>query len=107
MNQLVRGNTVREAYNALFNSPEWEAFRTNPMTTWDPSVVDLPSSEQRKRIGPALIQAIKEHYADMAAMQFELSGSEASKQWRKDVELFRNTEEQSDALIDALETVLP
>ena len=107
MDRFVRGNTAREALNALFQSEEWEELRTNPLTTWDPSVVDLPPAQRRTKIGPYLAGAIKRHYADMAMRQFQISGSPAALQWQKDLETLRNTEQDDTQMIEALDAVVP
>ena len=64
-------------------------------------------SEAKVRSARGCSKQIKNYYADMAAMQFEISGSEVVQAVAQRRELFRKTEAQSDALIDALETVLP
>lgn len=107
MDRVVSGNTVREAMNALIQSPEWEAWRKNPLTTWDPKVVDLPPSKRKGQIGPWMLKQIKDYYADMAAMQFEMSGSQSSMQWLQDWELSRKTRAQDDAMFEALDAVSP
>jgi len=107
MNRVVRGNTVREALNELFRSPEWAAWRANPLTTWDPSVRDLPPSQRNRKVGPFLVQAIKNHYTDMAGQQFELSGSGASNWWFEDKGRSLKTEAQTEAEQDAFDLVNP
>ena len=107
MNRITKGNTVREALNALFRSKEWAAWKADPLTTWDPSIVDLPPSQRNKKIGPWLVQQVKSHYTDMGGQQFELSGSDASNWWYKDLNKTFKTEEQDDALQGAFNAVNP
>ena len=86
MDRVVSGNTVCEAMNALIQSPEWKAWRENPLTTGSKSGGSA-SSKRKGQIGPWMLKQIKDYYAEMAAMQFEMSGSKSSKQWLEDWEL--------------------
>ena len=107
MDRVISGNTVREALNALFKSKEWEQWRTDPETTWDPRVVDMPREMQRNQIGPWLVKQIINHYTDMAGKEFQMSDSAAAQQWRQDKENMRFTIEDRDTLIDSLEAAIP
>ena len=73
--------------------------------------MDLPPQQRRRRIGPALVKMIKDHYADNAARQFELSGSDAAQQWSQD-RLVKLTEEnavdnQVEQMQEAFDAVIP
>lgn len=111
LDRVVRGNTAREALNELFKSDEWKEWKANPLTTWDPAIVDLPPQERSKRIGPFLTKAVIDHYTDNAAREFELSGSQAAEQWKKDMQQKMVTEDgvdtQLDQMYEAFEAVTP
>ena len=107
IDDLVRGRTAREAMNALIQSSQWEKWRKEPLTTWDPEVLDLPPRKRRAQVGPWMLQQIKDFYADMATKEFEMSDSEAAKQWFKDGEKLRYTEAQDRQRFEALESLTP
>ena len=54
-----------------------------------------------------MLQQIKDFYADMATKEFEMSDSEAAKQWFEDGEKLRYTEAQDRQRFEALESLTP
>jgi len=108
LDRVTKGNTVREALNELFKSPEWEQWRSNELTTWDPSVADMPVAARRSKIGPFMVNKIKQHYEDLAIQEFQTSGSEASRLWIEDKNnaAARNSESQADLLQEAFDAVV-
>ena len=111
MDKIVSGRTVREALNALLTSKEWETWRTDPALSWDPRIVDMPPTDRKNKIGPWMVKQIKDHYADMAAKEFQLSASKPAQQWREDKENLRVSlpEQQGlyQTLTESLEAAIP
>ena len=106
LSRVTRGNTAREALNELFNSDEWKQWNENPLTTWNSSLVDLPPQQRRKRIGPSLVKMIKDHYADNAAREFEVSGSQAADDWQAAQQLRLTPEDEVDTQFDRMNEAL-
>ena len=111
LDRVVRGNTVREALNELINSPEYKEWNENPLMTWNPALVDLPPQQRRRRIGPELVKMVIDHYADNAAREFDLSGSQASDDWRDALKIKQLEESQGETQVeqmqDAFDAVVP
>ena len=85
LNEVTRGNNMREAFNALFNHPTYIGLESNPATSQDPGIVALPRSERRKRPATRMVDQIRDYYTALATEQIKLSNSEEAKQWRADV----------------------
>lgn len=72
MNRLVRGNTWRQALNALFTSPEYERWNSNPETT---NQGNMSRTERDLRPGNVLVDEINRYYTQLLPIKFEEAGA--------------------------------
>ncbi len=82
LDQATQGRTVYEAINFLIQHPQWKKWDSNPMTTTDPRVKDMPAKAYREQPGPWLIDHIKQYYAQLAEEQMERSESPYAQELR-------------------------
>lgn len=85
LNEVTRGNNLRQALNALFKHPTYIGLESNPATSQDPEVVSLPRSERNKRPATRMVDQIRDYYTALATEQIKQSTTPDALQWQQDV----------------------
>lgn len=82
LDRHVKGKTIIEAFNSLFNDPMYQRMRDNPATTSDLEIRDMPPARRRRAAASQMIQGIYDYYHLLTLDQLNASDSEAAQEWR-------------------------
>lgn len=83
LDRVTRGHTKKEAFYALFTSPEYKQLQANPVTSSTPAG-GLPPSVQRRKVAQQLIQRITDYYDLLTQDELErraASGNPVARDW--------------------------
>lgn len=79
LKRVVNGRTWREALNALFTSPEYQAWNDNELTTNEGSMSDDVRNE---RPGSLMVDLVNKHYNNMLETKFVEAGAQMPERYK-------------------------
>ena len=79
LKRVVNGRTWREALNALFTSPEYQAWNDNELTTNEGSMSD---EERNERPGSLMVDLVNRHYNNMLETKFVEAGAQMPERYK-------------------------
>ena len=88
MDSLTDGRTLHGSLNALFQSPQWEAWMRDPKQTLvprlstNPTLADAPKAELKQRLPGRVVKLLHDYYAAQAEDQILASPSPDAADWR-------------------------
>lgn len=82
LDKHVKGRSIIEAFNSLFNDPLYQRMQDRPGTTSDLEVRDMPPARRRRQAASQMIQGIYDYYHLLTLDQLNASDSEAAQEWR-------------------------
>ena len=87
LDRVTRGHTKKDAFYALFTSPEYQQLQANPVTSSTPPG-GLPPSVRKRKVAQQLIQRITDYYDLLTQDELERrahddkkEGHQAAKNW--------------------------
>jgi hypothetical protein len=82
LDKHVKGRSIIEAFNSLFNDPLYQRMQDRPGTTSDLEVRDMPPARRRRQAASQMIQGIYDYYHLLTLDQLNASDSEPAQEWR-------------------------